>query len=67
MLGGKFLIECKLTSNQRSITLKAADLEKIRREAIREGRSPALFISLNGRNYVVLVEDDFLQLLETGE
>ena len=61
----RFLYECKRTDNKRSITIKAADLEKLRQQALREGRSPALPFELNGRHYIILTEDDFLQ--ETGE
>ena len=61
----RFLYECKRTDGKTQITLKAADLEKLRKQALKEGRSPALQFELNGRHYVVLAEDDFMQ--ETGE
>lgn len=45
-----------------SFTLKAAVLEKIMTEALLEGRTPVLGVSLNNQNYVVLAEEDFLEL-----
>lgn len=55
------LIEHKWTGKL-SFTLKAQVLEKIMTEAVLEGRTPVLGISLNGKNYVVLDEEDFLDL-----
>jgi hypothetical protein len=58
------LIENKLTVGTKSITLKDADLRELRERAILEDRIPVLQFDLNGRNYVVLVEDDFLGLID---
>jgi hypothetical protein len=58
------LIEHKWTGKA-SFTVKAAVLEKIVKEAILESRMPVLGISLNNENYVMLTEDDFLELLTT--
>lgn len=58
------LIEHKWTGKA-SFTVKAAVLEKIVKEAILESRMPVLGISLNNENYVMLTEDDFLELLHT--
>lgn len=55
------LIEHKWTGKL-SVSIKAAVLEKIFREAIAISRMPVLGLSLNGENYVVLQEDDFLEL-----
>lgn len=55
------LIEHKWTGKQ-SFTLKASVLEKIVTEAILDGRTPVLGVSLNGKNYVLLDEEDFLDL-----
>jgi hypothetical protein len=55
------LIEHKWTGKA-SFTVKAAVLEKIIKEAILESRMPALGISLNDENYVLLTEDDYLEL-----
>lgn len=55
------LVEHKWTG-KKSFTLKAEVLEKIVTEAILDGRTPVLGFSLNSRNYVVLDENDFLEL-----
>lgn len=59
-----FLIENKLTISKKSITLKEVDLRELRERAIIEDRTPVLQFDLSGRNYVVLVEDDFLALID---
>jgi hypothetical protein len=58
------LIEHKWTGKA-SFTVKAAVLEKIVKEAILDSRTPVLGFSLNNENYVMLTEDDFLELLHT--
>jgi hypothetical protein len=58
------LIEHKWTGKA-SFTVKATVLEKIVKEAILESRMPVLGISLNNENYVLLTEDDFLELRQT--
>ena len=55
------LIEHKWTGKL-SVSVKAAVLEKIVKEAILDGRMPVLGFHLNGENYVMLTEDDFLEL-----
>jgi hypothetical protein len=55
------LIEHKWTGKT-SFTVKATVLEKIVKEAILDSRTPVLGFSLNNENYVVLTEDDFLEL-----
>ena len=55
------LIEHKWTG-KKSFTLKSDTLEKIVTEAILDGRTPVLGFSLNNENYVVLTEDDFLEI-----
>ena len=55
------LIEHKWTGKL-SVSVKAAVLEKIVKEAILDGRMPVLGSHLNGENYVMLTEDDFLEL-----
>lgn len=61
-----FLIENKLTVSKKSITLKEVDLRELRERAIIEDRTPVLQFDLGGRNYVVLVEDDFLSMVNNG-
>lgn len=55
------LIEHKWTGKQ-SFTLKAQVLEKITTEALLEMRIPILGVHLNGVNYVLMLEEDFLDL-----
>ena len=54
------LIEHKWTGKA-SVTVKAAVLEKIVKEAILDGRMPVLGFHLNGEDYVLQLEDDFLE------
>lgn len=58
------LVEHKWTGKTQ-FTLKAGVLEKIVKEAILDGRMPILGVHLNGENYCVLTEDDFLELRQT--
>jgi hypothetical protein len=57
------LIEHKWTG-KKSFTMKSSVLEKIVEEAILDGRTPVLGFSLNNENYIVLTEDDFLEMRE---
>jgi hypothetical protein len=57
------LIEHKYTG-KKTYTLKAVDLEKNVTHAILESRMPVFGISLNDKNYVLLMEDDFLEMRE---
>jgi hypothetical protein len=61
----ELLIEHKWTG-AKQITIKAAHLEKIHGEAILDGRIPAVGFHLNGRNYVILEEDDALTQFGDG-
>jgi hypothetical protein len=55
------LIEHKWTGKTQ-YTIKAQELEKIVKEAILDGRMPVFGIHLNGENYIMQVEDDFLEI-----
>lgn len=57
---GRYLIENKRTDNTAGITLKFADLRKIEAEALAASRLPLLVFQINGRNYVVQPEDDWV-------
>lgn len=59
-----FLIENKLTVSKKSITLKEVDLRELRERAIIEDRTPVLQFDLSGKRYVVLDEDDFLEMIK---
>lgn len=54
------LWETKWTG-KKSFTVKAEVLEKIIGEALAEGRTPVLGLELNGRNYVIVEEGDWLE------
>jgi hypothetical protein len=55
------LIEHKFTG-KKSFSVKAEVLKKITTEAILDGRMPVLGVHLDGENYVILLEDDFLEM-----
>lgn len=55
------LIEHKWTG-KKSFSLKSDILKKITREAILDGRMPVLGVHLDGENYVILLEDDYLEM-----
>jgi hypothetical protein len=55
------LVEAK-TTDKASFSIKKAIWEKIRREALLDGRTPVLAIQIQNRNLVVLDEEDFLEL-----
>ena len=55
------LIEHKWTG-KKSFSLKSDVLKKIVREAILDGRVPVLGVHLDGENYVILLEDDYLEM-----
>jgi hypothetical protein len=59
----EFLFENKLTINKKSITLKEIDLRELIERAITEDRTPVLQFDLAGRRYVVLTEDDFVEMV----
>jgi hypothetical protein len=58
----EFLIENKLTIATKSITIKDVDLRELRERAIIEDRVPILQFDLANRRYIILTEDDFLEL-----
>jgi len=55
------LIEHKWTG-KKSKTISSAELKKISDEAIMDGRLPVFGIHLDGKDYVILMETDFLEL-----
>lgn len=57
------LIEHKWTG-KKSFSIKALEVEKIVTEALIDSRMPVFGISLNNKNYVLLTEDDFLEMRE---
>lgn len=59
-------LEMKYTG-KKQYTLKASDLEQGERHAIMDGRDFAFGIEMNGRNWIVLSEEDFLTLRKVME
>lgn len=57
------LVECKLTENLKTYTIKFSDLRELELRAIAEDRLPVLQFDLHGKQYVVLTQDDFLTLI----
>jgi hypothetical protein len=55
------LIEHKWTG-KKQVTIRADVLQKIEREAILDYRTPVLGLHLDGRDYVVLNEEDYLEM-----
>jgi len=60
-----FMIENKLKMDPKakSYSLKAVDLRDLVKRARLEGRIPLMQIDLAGHRYVVLAEDDFLEMI----
>ena len=59
-----FLIEHKYTSAKKSLSVKVEWLNEVWSNAVKEGLIPVLAFHLGGRNYVILTEDDFDELVE---
>jgi hypothetical protein len=55
------LVEHKWTG-KKSKTIQSAELKKITTEAIIDGRLPVFGIHLDGEDYVILLETDFLEI-----
>ena len=66
LTGSGVLIEYKRT-DRKSISFSIAVLEKIRGEALLEGRTHLLGFQLGRRNYIVLEEHDFLAMVESAQ
>ena len=63
----QLLIENKLTTGSTQITVKVKDLVELRERAIMEDRIPVLQFDVAGKRFVVLTEDDFLEMLSTDD
>lgn len=63
MRSAELLIEHKWTGKL-SKTISSKELEKITNEAIMDGRMPVFGIHLNGKNYVILDENDFIETFD---
>ena len=56
------LVENKFT-DKKSYSIVSQEMVKLARTAILEDRIPVLQVDLGGRSYVVLLEDDFLEMI----
>lgn len=61
-----FMIENKLKMdpNAKSYSIKAVDMRDLTKRARLEGRIPLMQIDLAGHRYVLLTEDDFLDMID---
>jgi hypothetical protein len=57
-----FLFENKFTDNKIQYSLKLKDLKELRERAVLENRIPILQVDILNNRYVVITEDDFLEL-----
>jgi hypothetical protein len=55
------LVEHKWTG-KKSKTIQSSELKKLVNEAIMDGRTPVFGIHLDGEDYVILLENDFLEM-----
>ncbi len=60
------LIEHKWTG-KKSKTIQSAELKKITTEAIMDGRTPVFGLLLDGEDYVILLETDLLEILQSHD
>jgi hypothetical protein len=61
------LVEFKRTDNRSTITLRWADLDALYRHAVAESRLPVLVFELGGKQWVVLPEPDYHELVLRGQ
>lgn len=62
----EYLIEHKWTG-KKSKTIQSAELKKITTEAILDGRTPVFGIHLDGEDYIIMLETDFMELIEKND
>lgn len=62
----RFLVEHKWTG-KKQFTLKASTLEEIMTQALLSGRIGLVGISLNNKNYMIMDEEDFLEMTNTSD
>lgn len=58
-----FLFENKFTDNKTQYSLKLKELKELRERAVLENRIPILQLDILSNRYVVLTEDDFIELM----
>jgi hypothetical protein len=59
----EFLIEAKTTDNK-GYRLTLTELRELRKQAIMDDRTPVFVVDIQGHRYVVLEEDDWMELIE---
>jgi hypothetical protein len=57
----RFLIEAKTTENK-SYSLKLSEMREIRKQALVDDRIPLFMIEIQGHNFVVMDENDFIEM-----
>jgi hypothetical protein len=57
------LVENKFT-DKKSYSIQSQEMVKLARTAILEDRIPVLQVDLGGRSYVVLLENDFMEMIQ---
>jgi len=57
------LVENKFT-DKKSYSIVSQEMVKLARTAILEDRIPVLQVDLGGRSYVVLLENDFMEMIQ---
>lgn len=58
-----FLFENKFTDNKTQYSIKLKELKELRERAVLENRVPVLQVDISNNRYVVLTEDDFLEII----
>lgn len=58
----RFLVECKRTDNQKTISLKLVDLRDVEQHALIEGLLPAMAIEINDQRFFVLPDWAFHEI-----
>ena len=58
-----FLFENKFTNNAKQYSIKLKELLELRERAILDDRIPILQFDIQNNKYVLLTEDDFLELI----
>ena len=61
----EYLVENKRTG-KKQITVKASDWKQLRHHALQDDRMPLMSLELDGRNYIMMEEDDFVEHFTSG-
>lgn len=58
-----FWTECKRTDSTKFIRLDVKELDALRQRAARKGRIPKMEVEIGGREFVVLFDEDFQEMV----